>query len=67
MSESGVSRDGQPSTADERRRARLAASLRENLKRRKAQSRARSAEAASSDEPAERAPGNPKAEGGQPG
>ena len=33
-------------TTEERRRARLAASLRENLKRRKAQSRAREAEAA---------------------
>jgi hypothetical protein len=55
-----VSRDEQPSTADERRRARLAASLRENLKRRKAQSRARSADAALSDEPAERTPDNPR-------
>ena len=42
-----------PSTQD-RRRARLAASLRENLKRRKAQSRARAAEAAPSDGPIER-------------
>lgn len=38
--------------AEGRRRARLAASLRENLKRRKAQSRARAVEAASSDGPA---------------
>jgi hypothetical protein len=45
--------------AEDRRRARLAASLRENLKRRKAQSRARSAEAAVSDGPAERMPGDP--------
>jgi hypothetical protein len=47
-------------TSEDRRRARLAASLRENLKRRKAQSRARSAEAAPLDEPAERTPGNPR-------
>ena len=38
------------------RRVRLAASLRENLKRRKAQSRARKAEAQPSDGPMARAP-----------
>ena len=37
--------------SDDPRRARLAASLRENLKRRKAQGRARAAEAAPSTEP----------------
>ena len=37
---------------DERRRARLAASLRENLKRRKAQSRSRAAEGEPASEPA---------------
>jgi hypothetical protein len=37
---------------DERRRARLAASLRENLKRRKAQSRSRAAQDAPEPEPA---------------
>jgi hypothetical protein len=45
---------------EDRRRARLAASLRENLKRRKAQSRARAVEAPQSDGPAERAPGDLK-------
>jgi len=45
--------------ADDRRRARLAASLRENLKRRKAQSRARKAEAALSDGRAERTSSDP--------
>jgi len=45
--------------ADDRRRARLAASLRENLKRRKAQSRARTAEAALSDGRAERTSSDP--------
>jgi hypothetical protein len=39
--------------AEDRRRARLAASLRENLKRRKAQSRARSVGAALPDRPLE--------------
>jgi hypothetical protein len=51
--------DERSATAEDRRRARLAASLRENLKRRKAQSRARSAEAALSDRPAEPTPGDP--------
>ena len=55
-----MSPDEQRATAEDRRRARLAASLRENLKRRKAQSRARSAEAAVSDGPAERTPGDPE-------
>jgi hypothetical protein len=55
-----MSPDEQQAATEDRRRARLAASLRENLKRRKAQSRARSAEAAPSAEPAERTPGNPR-------
>jgi len=42
------------------RRVRLAASLRENLKRRKAQSRAREIEAQPSDGPTARAPGEPR-------
>ena len=41
------------------RRARLAASLRENLKRRKAQSRARNVEAQPAEKPAAR-PGGPR-------
>ena len=41
------------------RRVRLAASLRENLKRRKAQSRARAGESPSTDAPAKRTPGDP--------
>jgi hypothetical protein len=45
--------DERTAAAEDRRRARLAASLRENLKRRKAQSRARSAEATLPDRPAE--------------
>ena len=40
-----MSRGDERATTEERRRARLAASLRENLKRRKAHSRAREAEA----------------------
>jgi hypothetical protein len=48
-----------PSTQD-RRRARLAASLRENLKLRKAQSRARAADAEPSNGPMERTPGDPR-------
>jgi hypothetical protein len=55
----GSGRDERRAAAEDRRRGRLAASLRENLKRRKAQSRARSAEAAQSDGPAERTPGDP--------
>ena len=51
-----MSPDDAGSTIRDRRRARLAASLRENLKRRKAQSRARAAETpsapAAEDEPA---------------
>jgi len=39
-----MSLDERRAAAEDRRRARLAASLRENLKRRKAQSRARSAD-----------------------
>jgi hypothetical protein len=42
------------------RRVRLAASLRENLKRRKAQSRAREGEAQPSDGPAAPASGEPR-------
>jgi hypothetical protein len=49
----------QPSTQD-RRRARLAASLRENLKRRKVQSRARAADAEPSNGPMEGTPGDPR-------
>ena len=51
-----MSPDERRAAAEDRRRARLAASLRENLKRRKAQSRARAAEVAQSDLPVERAP-----------
>jgi hypothetical protein len=47
-----------PKSAD-RRRARLAASLRENLKRRKAQNRARQVEAQPPDGPTARTPGEP--------
>ena len=53
-----MSPDERRATTEDRRRARLAASLRENLKRRKAQSRARAVEAAPSDGPAERTPGD---------
>ena len=42
------------------RRARLAASLKENLKRRKAQSRARQVEAAPSDGPMAQTAGEPR-------
>jgi hypothetical protein len=52
-----MSPDEQQAATEDRRRARLAASLRENLKRRKAQSRARAAEAPS-DGPVERTPGD---------
>ena len=55
-----MSPDERRAATEDRRRARLAASLRENLKRRKAQSRARAAEAAPSDGPAERTPGDPR-------
>jgi hypothetical protein len=54
-----MSPDEQRAATEERRRARLAASLRENLKRRKAQSRARAAEGAPSDGPEERARRDP--------
>ncbi|MGA8583543.1 MAG: hypothetical protein WB715_06865 [Roseiarcus sp.] len=53
-----MSPDEQQAATEDRRRARLAASLRENLKRRKAQSRARAVEPASSDGPVERTPGD---------
>jgi hypothetical protein len=54
-----MSPDGQRATAEDRRRARLAASLRENLKRRKAQRRARAVEAPPSDGPTPRTPDDP--------
>jgi len=54
-----MSSDERRAAAEDRRRARLAASLRENLKRRKAQGRARSVEAALPDGPAPRAPDDP--------
>jgi hypothetical protein len=54
-----MSPNEQRATAEDRRRARLAASLRENLKRRKTQIRARLAEAGLSGESAERTPGDP--------
>ena len=53
-----MSPNEQQAASEDRRRARLAASLRENLKRRKAQSRARSAEAAPSDGLGEPTPGD---------
>jgi hypothetical protein len=46
--------------SEDLRRARLAASLRENLKRRKAQSRARQVEAAPSDGPMAQTAGEPR-------
>jgi hypothetical protein len=46
-----MSRDEPRATREDLRRVRLAASLRENLKRRKAQSRARQVEGQPSDEP----------------
>jgi hypothetical protein len=54
-----MSRDEPRAKRDDLRRVRLAASLRENLKRRKAQSRARQGEAQPSDGPAA-APGEPR-------
>jgi hypothetical protein len=54
-----MSPDERRATSEERRRARLAALLRENLKRRKAQSRARAAEGAPSDAPPEPTPADP--------
>ena len=53
-----MSPDEQQAAIEDRRRARIAASLRENLKRRKAQSRARAAAAAPADGPVERTPGD---------
>ena len=53
-----MSPDEQQAATEDRWRARLAASLRENLERRKAQSRARAAEAAPTDGPVERPPGD---------
>ena len=52
-----MSPDEPQATTEERRRARLAASLRENLKRRKAQSRARAIESAPSEGLTPRTPG----------
>jgi hypothetical protein len=60
LARSGASLDDQRATTEDRRRARLAASLRENLKRRKAQSRARAAEPAPSGGPVERTPDDPR-------
>ena len=57
LARTGMGPDEQRATTEDRRRARLAASLRENLKRRRAQSRARAAEAAPSDGPVEPTPG----------
>jgi hypothetical protein len=55
----GMSPDERREKSEDLRRARLAASLRENLKRRKAQSRARAAEARPSERPALQAPRDP--------
>jgi hypothetical protein len=55
-----MSPDERRATAEDRRRARLAASLKENLKRRKAQRRARAVEAPPSDGPASRTPDDPE-------
>ena len=54
-----MSLDERRVTSEERRRARLAALLRENLKRRKAQSRARAAEGAPFYAPPEPTPADP--------
>jgi hypothetical protein len=54
-----MSPDEQRETAEGRRRARLAASLRENLKRRKAQRSARAVEAPPSDGQTARTPDDP--------
>jgi hypothetical protein len=51
LARTGMSPDEQREKSEDVRRARLAASLRENLKRRKAQSRARAAEARPSERP----------------
>jgi hypothetical protein len=58
LATTGISPDERRAATEDRRRARLAASLRENLKRRKAQSRARAAEAAPTDGPVEPPPGD---------
>jgi hypothetical protein len=55
--ESGMNADEPRAKYEDLRRARLAASLRENLKRRKAQARARDAAAPPSARPAARAQG----------
>ncbi len=55
-----MSPDKRRAKSEELRRVRLAASLRENLKRRKAQSRARQAEVQSADSPAASASGERK-------
>jgi hypothetical protein len=52
MSEGGKSDDGGKAARKARERQRLAAALRENLKRRKAQTRGRPAEGAAAAEPA---------------
>jgi hypothetical protein len=54
-----MSPDKTQAKREDLRRVRLAASLRENLKRRKAQSRARQAEAQPPDGPAAQAPREP--------
>jgi hypothetical protein len=55
-----MSPDERREKSEDLRRARLAASLRENLKRRKAQRRARAAEARPSERPEPRAPRDPR-------
>jgi hypothetical protein len=59
LARTGMSPDELRAATEDRRRARLSASLRENLKRRKAQSRARAGESPSTDAPAKRTPGDP--------
>jgi len=54
-----MSPDERREKSEDLRRARLAASLRENLKRRKAQSRARAVEARPSEGPEAQAPRDP--------
>ena len=55
-----MSPDKREAKSEDLRRVRLAASLRENLKRRKAQSRARQAEVQPADSPAGPASGEPE-------
>ena len=55
-----MSPDESRAKREDLRRVRLAASLRENLKRRKAQSRARQVEAAPSDGPMAQTAGEPR-------